>query len=230
MLKRCNRYYYIMFDPLKLRRAMKSFDPKYLLDFNDFWLWKNQIENQSNSILDDDFIETTHTKLYKILKGWQTYRNGNNSDSSKTLKISLKNMREDYDQIRKYTLLNFKDIPEFELRMIWHELGRVKEYEGETNEGGDYYSVAVTKPLLLLWGQTPAFDTNVRKNLPRRYGVSGMSFRMGFSKWYEVLSLLSAELKESLGFIDAVQKLSLELYGETAVIPYGRFVDIYYWV
>jgi hypothetical protein len=199
-------------------------------DFNDFWIWKNKVENQDTSILDDKYFETTYIKLNKILKGWQTYRNPKNFNPSKTLKISLKNMRNDYDQIRKYTLLNFKDISEFKLRMIWHELGRVKEYEGETNEGGDYYAVAITKPLLLLWGQTLAFDTRVRRNLPRIHGVSALDFKMGFSKWYGVMSSLSVELNESPEFIKEVQKISKELYGEAAFIPYGRFLDIYFWI
>ena len=219
-----------MFDPLKLRHALDVFPKKYMKDFNDFWIWKNKVESQDTSILDDKYIETTHTTLYEILKGWQTYRKGNNSNPSKTLKISLKNMRNDYDQIRKYTLLNFKDISEFKLRMMWHELGRVKEYEGETNESGDYYAVAVTKPLLLLWGQTLAFDTRVRRNLPRIHRVSAPDFRMGFSKWYGVMSSLSIELNESPEFIQEVQTISKEIYGEAAVIPYGRFLDIYFWI
>ena len=219
-----------MFDSLKLRRALEVFQPEYMKDFNDFWIWKNKVENQDTSILDDKYIEVTHTTLYQILKGWQTYRNGKNSNPSKTLKISLKNMRNDYDQIRKYTLLNFKDTSDFKLRMIWHELGRVKEYEGETNESGDYYAVAVTKPLLLLWGQTLAFETRVRRNLPRIHRVSAPDFRMGFSKWYEVMSSLSIELNESPEFIQEAQKISKEIYGEAAVIPYGRFLDIYFWI
>ena len=219
-----------MFDPLKLRQAFKVFPKKYMKDFNDFWVWKNKVEDQETSILDDEYIETTHTMIYKILKGWQTYSPGINSDPSKTLKISLKNMRNDYDLIRNYTLLDFKDIPGFKLRMIWHELGRVKEYGGETNEGGDYYAIAVTKPLLLLWGQTLAFDTRVRGNLPWRLGVSAHDFRMGFSKWYGVLSSLSVEFDESHEFVKEVQMKSKEFYGEAAAIPYGRFLDIYFWI
>jgi hypothetical protein len=219
-----------MFDPLKLRHALDVFPKKYMKDFNDFWTWKNQIENQDTPILDDEHLETTNTKLYEVLKGWQTYRNGKNNNPSKTLKISLKNMRTDYEQMRKYTLLNFEDISEFRLRMLWHELGRVKENEGATNEGGDYYAVAVTKPLLLLWGQTLAFDTRVRRNLPRRLGLSAPDFKMGFSKWYGVMSSLSVELNESPEFIREVQKVSKEIYGEAAVIPYGRFLDVYFWI
>jgi hypothetical protein len=219
-----------MFDPLKLRHSFKVFPKKYMKDFNDFWIWKNKVESQDTSILYDQYFDTTFTRLYEILKGWQTYRKGKNSNPSKTLKISLKNMRNDYDQIRKYTLLNFKDISEFKLRMMWHELGRVKESEGETNESGDYYAVAVTKPLLLLWGQTLAFDTRVRRNLPRIHRVSAPDFRMGFSKWYGVMSSLSIELNESPEFIQEVKEKSKEIYGEFAEIPYGRFLDLYFWI
>lgn len=219
-----------MFSPLKLRRALEVFPKKYMKDFNDFWIWKNKVDNQYTSILDDKYLETTHTKLYKILKGWWTYRKGKNSDPSKTLKESLKTIRNDYDQIQKKTLLNFKDIPRDKLQTMWHEFGRVKEYEGETNVEGDYYAIAATKPLMLLWGQTLAFDTRVRRNLHGEHDVSELDFKMGFSNWYRVMSSLSVELKESPDFIREVQSISKEIYGEVAVVPYGRFLDIYFWV
>jgi len=219
-----------MFDPLKLRHAFDVFPKKYMKDFNDFWVWKSQMENQDTSILDDKYFKTTYTKLYAILKRWQTYRNGKNSNPSKTLKESLKNIRNDYDQIRKNTLLNFKDIPRDKLQTIWHELGRVKEYEGETNEEGEYYAIAATKPLLLLWGQTLAFDTRVRRNLPHEFDVSALDFKMSFSKWYRVMSSLGIELNDSPEFIQEVQEMSKKIYGEVAVIPYGRFLDIYFWM
>ena len=66
------------------------------------------------------------------------------------LKDSLKRIADDYDQIRSYSLLEFKLTPERPLRKIWHELGRIKEPDGKRNPFGEYFVVAITKPLMLL--------------------------------------------------------------------------------
>jgi hypothetical protein len=116
-------------------------------------------------LLDKDHIRETYARLSSILPKWQTYRNGENGSPLKTLGESLQNISGAYDAIRGYSLLEFENIPEEPLRKIWHELGRVKEYEGQMNEEGNYYAIAVCISLLLIWGQTPAFDSNVRKNM-----------------------------------------------------------------
>jgi hypothetical protein len=43
------------------------------------------------------------------------------------------------------------------------------------------------------------------------------------------MSSLSVELNESPDFIREVQQISKDLYGEDAVVPYGRYLDIYFW-
>jgi len=121
--------------------------------------------NDSAHILDSNHIIEAYERLCAILPRWQTYRNGRNAEPIATLQTSLDNMSKDYDVLRHYTLLDFERIPVEILENVWNELGRVKEYEGRQNDGGYYSIIAVTKPLLLMWGQTPAFDSYVRKHM-----------------------------------------------------------------
>ena len=64
-------------------------------------------------------IFQTHFRLSKILNRWQTYRNGDNTDSVGTLNESLRNISEAYYQIKDYSLLDFKKIPIEPLAEIW---------------------------------------------------------------------------------------------------------------
>ena len=199
-------------------------------NFTDYWLWKSRMESAGRSILDKEHIEETHLKLLAVLKKWQTYRNGSNSDTSKTLKEALWNIREEYDHLRGFSLLRFREMPKGELEVVWRELGRVKETEGRVNVGGRYYAVAATKPMLLLLGQTPAFDTKVRGNLPARYGVRVTDYKLSFSKWWGVMSELSRELKESTEFVGECEAASRRLWKDSTVTPFGRLIDVYFWV
>lgn len=187
------------------------------------------MEDEVSSVLDEDHRNEAFKRLVKILPKWQTYRNGANDSPYRTLKESLKNISGAYNEIRKYSLLEFNEIPLKSLQHIWHEFGRVKEFEGKTNTNGVYYAIAACKPLLLLWGQTPAFDTKVRENFPREYGVKKLYFRMPFKQWYSVMTRISDDLNKRPDCIEAMEEMSHERYGEDKLIPYGRYLDIYYW-
>jgi hypothetical protein len=212
-----------------LKSRIDRFPDDYLNDFDDMWKWKIQIESKNKSILDEDNIREAYNKLSTILQAWQTYRNGKNGSPIKTLGKSLQNISEDYNKIREYSLLDFESIPERPLKKIWHQLGRVKEYEGQTNEKGNYYAIAATKPLLLLWGQTLAFDCRVRRNLPRKYGISRSKYKLDFEKWRRTMCLISRDLNDSLTCVKVIKEMSLNRYKFTDFVPYGRFLDIYYW-
>ena len=147
----------------------KSFFSHYnswLWDFIDFWKWKLEIETDGKHILDDNFREKTFRKLSFILPRWQTYRPFSSSQCLRILKNSLERVSDAYSTIKGYSLLEFNEIPDEPLELIWHELGRTKEEHGNKNHGGWYYTVAVCKPLMLLWGQTLAYDSIVRENVP----------------------------------------------------------------
>ena len=182
-----------MIDLNKFRKKLKTFERidscNFPHTFDEFWKWKTKTEIAGGHILDEDHIEETYEKLRNILRLWKAYRAVPEIwkweatekeheeiglkgfmpiDSARykweiRLKNSLKRIAGDYDQIRSYSLLEFELTPERPLRKIWHELGRIKEPDGKRNPFGEYFVVAITKPLMFLWGQTVAFDSNSPK-------------------------------------------------------------------
>jgi len=213
----------------ELRDRMLSFPPRYLENFDHVWKWKVSIEDEDITVLDDDHLNEAFKRLEKILPKWQTYRKGKNDYPYRTLKESLQNISGTYKEIREYSLLEFNEIPIKSLQHIWHELGRVKEFEGRTNTNGIYYAIAACKPLLLIWGQTPAFDTKVRENFPCEYGVKKYNYRMPFKQWYNTMKMISEDLNRQTECIEVIEEMSHERYGDDKLTPYGRYLDIYYW-
>lgn len=219
-----------MIDLEEFQSRITFFPPRYMRNFDYIWKWKINIEsNSTNHILNDQHRKETYRRLCKILPRWQTYRNGNNSDPLGTLRDSLNNISEDYSQIKTYTLIDFDNILFECIERIWHELGRVKEYNGNKSKDGYYYIISVCKPLLLIWGQTLAFDSKVRKNVPRSYNVPRYSSRWNLKQWISVMREFSEYLKRDQNCLDVMKKESEKRYGKNTFIPYGRFLDIYYW-
>jgi len=133
-----------MFDIEKLKSRIDSFPSRYMKNFDYVWKWKIRIEsNGSANIFDDKHRGEAYRRLCTILPKWQTYRNGDNADPLRTLKESLANISEAYNQLRTYTMLDFDSIPFETLETVWHELGRVKEYNGKRNEYGPYSIISV---------------------------------------------------------------------------------------
>jgi hypothetical protein len=201
-------------------------------DFNKFWKWKLETENETAHILDYVHRDETHRKLCEMAGKWQVYRHTKNKDWKKTLKDSLERMADAYNQIRRYSLISFNEVPQKPLELIWHELGRVKEENWNKNRDGNYYTVAITKPLMFLWGHTLAFDSNVRKSMPL-FDIPQMvlnDYKWNFETWSKVVKGFSDFLKESSAIIDLSKKKSIEKYGTDYRVPYGRFLDMYYWI
>lgn len=217
-----------MFEIDVFRKRMKSFPVNYMNNFDYVWKWKIKKENTGETILNEKILFEAHFRLSNILNRWQTYRNGDNTDSIGTLKQSLKNIEDSYSMIKDFSLLDFEKIPIEPLAEIWHELGRVKEEEGKMNEFGVYSIIAVCKPLLLLWGQTLAFDTRVRKNFDRRYKIPKYEGKWVFREWIDGMNQISKKLNDSPECILAIKEESHRRYGKESPIPYGRFLDIYY--
>jgi len=213
----------------ELRDRMLAFPRRYFENFDHVWKWKLSVEDEIRSVLDEEHRDEAFKRLVRILPKWQTYRNGENDYPYRTLKESLQNISKIYDEIRGYSLLEFGDIPVKSLQHMWHELGRVKDFEGRTNNSGIYYAIAACKPLLLIWGQTLAFDTKVRENFPRKYGVKKTDYRMPFKQWHKAMMMISDDLNRRPECIGAMEEMSHEKYGDDKFIPYGRFLDIYYW-
>ncbi|MCW3988797.1 MAG: hypothetical protein NWE88_01830 [Candidatus Bathyarchaeota archaeon] len=200
---------------------------KYDEQFNDFWVWKNHVE-KTESILDETHIDETWNRLRKILGGWQTYRGTRNEYPYRDLKKSLIDVAESIKVLNEFSFLDFWKIPTESLEDIWNALGRVKEPEGKTNEEGRYFVIAVCKPLMLLWGQTLAFDQRVRFSLPRQFDVSMEDRKWTFSKWHSVMTSITKWVKNQPDLVTFLEEESARRYGEQMKIPYGRFLDIHF--
>lgn len=220
-----------MIDLEEFKSRVNSFPRDYMKNFNYLWEWKIRVEsNGANHILDANHQGETYRRLCEILPKWQTYRNGDNSDPLETLRDSLRNISEAYNQIRSYTLLEFSEVPRESLEVIWDELGRVKERNGNRNEYGDYSIISVCKPLLLMWGQTLAFDSKVRKHCSQSYSVPKYSNRWNLELWISVMKEFSGHLNENVDCIEAIKTESERRYRADFIVPYGRFLDIFYWM
>ena len=200
---------------------------KYDQQFNDFWIWKNHVEKIA-SILDETHVTETWNRLRKILRGWQTYRGSRNNYPYRDLKKSLSDVAESYKVLNEYSFLDFWKIPTESLEAIWNALGRVKEPEGMINDEGKYFVIAVCKPLMLLWGQTLAFDQRVRFSLPRQFDVSMDDRKWTFSKWHSVMTSFTKWVKNQPDLVTFLEEESARRYGEQVKIPYGRFLDIHF--
>jgi hypothetical protein len=203
----------------------EKFPSKYVNDFDSFWKWKIRVENETSHVLDRTHIENTFNRLSIILRGWQAYRNGQ-VDWEPVLMESLGNISKKYDILRKYNLLTYEEIPVDVLQKIWSQLGRVKE-AGEINDSHSYHIIAVCKPLMLLWGQTMAFDINVRNHLAGRFNCP-RSNTWSFEEWDNVMKGISNALKESPIVTQYFTNLATQKYGQLTMCPFGRFLDIFY--
>jgi hypothetical protein len=196
----------------------------YGSQYNGFWGWKIEVEASGREhILDERRKNDAARKLLDILPGWQTYR-GVDCDYYTWLPISLSNIAEAYNEIRDWTLLDFDKMPLEPLELIWHELGRVKTTSGKRNGLGEYYVIAVCKPLMFLWGQTPAFDSVNRDELYISHGASWC-----FEWWVDELKDLQKKLVKDPAIVAYCRQKALGIYGPNYVVPYGRFLDIYYY-
>lgn len=209
---------------------LQSYDRlDYAGDFKGFWRWKLRTETKDEHILDDSHRTQTYHRLRSILPRWLTYRGAPGIRWREILEDSLERMAEAYDQIRSYSLLEFDKVPDEPLKLIWHELGRVKEHGGNRNPDGCYYIVAISKPLMFLWGQTLAFDSIVRTRVPQSYNVP-RDTRWYFEEWKSVMERFQEGLKQQPEDVKLFKETSNEKYGTDSLVPYGQFLDLYYWV
>ncbi|MBE0512692.1 hypothetical protein IBX38_06555 [Candidatus Bathyarchaeota archaeon] len=210
-------------------RSFRKIDYKtYPYCFGQFWKWKVRTETESVHILDAEHIGQAYKKLSETLKIWQWHRPDKFSKLGKKLKDALEKMRDPYNQIRGYSLLEFSEIPKKTLESIWHELGPVKTAEGK-NPGGYYLVMATTKPLMFLWGQTLAFDSIVRGRL-RKLDIHGLrDDRWDFETWKNVMATFQESLKQQPEVVNLFKEVSRNEYGTDSIIPYGQFLDLYYW-
>lgn len=196
--------------------------------FGEFWKWKIGIETESKHILDSSHVDETMRKLGPTLKAWSWNRPFGYSNLAAKLRKALEGLSEPYNQIRSYSLLDFSEIPNNALEAVWHELGCVKTTGGK-NPSGYYLAMATTKPLMFLWGQTLAFDSVVRRHMPK-FSLSGLSHNYwDFETWKRVMVNFQKGLKQERATVSLFKEVSLSEYKTDSFVPYGRFLDICYW-
>ena len=217
-----------MFDPDEFDKRIGRFPKGYSDDFYYFWRWKLKVEGNGGHILDEQHRKSAHRRLSEVMGKWQTYRvKGVKGIWRERLGEALANIADAYDAIRSQSLLSVNKVEALTLHQIWDELGRVKEPDGQVTRGSEYYVIAVCKPLMLLWGQTLAFDSNVRKNVPFHLGILRQP-RWRFERWMRVLKQFQIRLQQNPAFIAHLEQTALKGFGNSEPTPFGRFLDMYY--
>jgi hypothetical protein len=216
--------------------SAQEFEKKYeqfeILDFKNkphtfhgFWSYKLKVEEQKGHLLDINHFDQTMAKLAPILKIWRWHRPYEFDECFDPLKNSLKKVSDDYDKIRRFSLLEFDRVPTKELQRIWNELALCKPpsiYSGEL-------VMAITKPLMFLWGQTPAFDSVVREKMPLFFISGFKNCRWEFSLFTSVLKRLEHVLLTNNELVASMRKTSIAKYGTEKTLPYGQFIDLCFW-
>jgi len=206
----------------------------YIKQYNEFWAWKINVEQQNDShILDSKHINDTCEKLLDILPRWQTYR-GVKCNFEKELPSALTTIVDAYNTIRQYSLLEFQQIPDEPLRLIWDTLGRIKEKHGISRTNSEYFIIAICKPLMFIWGQTLAFDSinriNIRKDRSLEITETPQrNSRWSYSQWKTIMQDFQTELLKAPEVIDYCQSRSHQIFGTDFDVPYGRYLDLYYY-
>jgi hypothetical protein len=197
--------------------------------FCRFWNWKVRTEHSNQHILDSRNINETFSLLSPTLRRWRWSRPRNHQKLAVELEKALMGIQGSYDKIRRFGLLDFGLVPDMPLRQIWDELGKVKPPKDSSS--GEYLVMAVTKPLMFLWGQTPAFDSQVRENMSCELKLSALdNDRWTFDDWHKAMESLQEILKKDTSFVKHLGEASEREYGMNSAVPYGRFIDIYfYW-
>lgn len=177
-------------------------------------------------MLDAENIVETLSKLGPVLKIWRWHRPYEFEYCFERFRKAINNIPDSYRKIRKFSLIEFDQIPLEELEKIWNELGSVKP-QGEYDQSE--LVMTITKPLMFLWGQTPAFDSVVREKMPL-FGIQGFrNVRWEFSTWINAMRKLQKYLNNNAKVLDLFNRTSIDKYGTDTNVPYGQFFDLYYW-
>jgi hypothetical protein len=202
----------------------------YANSYYDFWKWKLDVELSGGSILDDSHRETAFDLLAARVGNWMVYRPLDLFTCLPRLKRGLEAIQSPYENIRKYDLLSFNKAPRDQLKIIWNKLGSVKETRGDENPTSCYFTVAATKPLMFIWGQTLAFDDYVRKIMPTMPLAGIDTDRWTFTLWYTAMNRFQEWVLEQEEYIEVMRETARTNFGSDELVPYGQFIDLYYWL
>jgi len=202
----------------------------YANNFYGFWRWKVSTETSQTHILDKMHLPITHEKLVPIMKAWLTYRPFDPDACLNHLRCSLEEIAPFYNRLRNISLLDLEKTSIDDIKFIWHKLGRAKEKNGMESASSKYFVIAVAKPLMFLWGQTLAFDDLVRGCLPALGFKGASNNRWSFYQWYNTMRRFQERTKNDTEFINLCNEVTRCEFGTEAQVPYGQFLDLYYWV
>ncbi len=218
---------HMIVEPTEFKKKFEEFKKTKFDGFGDFWEWKLKTETKSEHILDANHIDDAFKKLIKLLREWKWHRPHSYQGLEEKLENALRKISDAYDQIRDYSLLQFEDVPEEPLKLIWRELGQVKL--GKESSGDYCLVMSVTKPLMVLWGQTLSFDSRVRSKMPK-FEIEGLNYLYwDFATWKKVMAKFQKSLSNQYEIVSFFRELSFKTYGTDKLVPYGQFLDLYYW-
>ena len=202
----------------------------YPYTFKRFWSYKLKVENKDSHILDRENRTKTATPAWDIyLKLWKWHEPNEFDPCFKKMEKSLETISDSYDRIRHFNLTEFDMIPENDLRRIWNEFSQIKDENNKSNFIGEIVET-IARPLMLLWGQTPAFDSVVRTKMVLSNCPGFSNQRWEFRLWLRVMNELQQILNDNSELVAAFRKKSQEKYGIATIVPYGQFFDLYYWI
>lgn len=214
-------------DTDRLKARINSFPSAYNRVFDDFWRYKSAVEGQGGALLDGSHFARTAERLMEALRSFQAYRPVPYVEWSRRFTPALMRARGALTEIQSYSLLELDRVDKDCLKTIWAELGRVKDVSHSLL--GWTYVVGIGKPLMFLWGQSPRFDSKNRVEMGSELSMALLSNYCGFEEWYSLFCLIGSRLAVSPECIGIMKRVSAKRYGGFARVPYGRFVDMYYW-
>jgi hypothetical protein len=179
--------------------------------FHGFWSIKLRVEKENSHLLDNKNINETLARLGPILKIWKWHRPYEFEHCFEPFKKSVRSISDSYSKIRNFSLMEFDKAPVKDLERIWNALGSVKP-KGSHGQY-DELVMTITKPLMFLWGQTPAFDSVVREKMPS-FNLTGFkNTRWEFSLWISVMTKLQTYLTSNAELVSSFRRISTEKYG-----------------
>lgn len=221
-----------MIDPNEFEKRYQIFESldakNYPHTFQRFWSYKLRIENGEGHILDRENRKQTMQKLEDLLKIWEWNKPQDFDNYFQRLEKSIEKISSSYNTIRNFSILKFDQIPENDLKKIWIEFSKIKDQDNKSNFYGELV-MTITKPLMFLWGQTPAFDTTIRTKMPLLKSQGLTNPRWDFRSWNRIMKELQNYLNSDSELNTIFKKKSQEKYETTKLVSYGHFLHLYYW-
>ena len=143
-----------------LGRVKKKPPPPDTVTFQAFWKYKTHLESTGHSILDEDNLQNTASKLRDFLIYFKMGMTG--VAKAPRIEDLLRSIKPHYDKIRHVELgsggvSHYRD----QLETIYKKLGGITNNVDYT--GSESAIVGKSKTLMAIWGQTPGFDSLTRK-------------------------------------------------------------------